>query len=128
MTEEKLINAWEYVEDVAEKYGYSCWSHNDVSLGAGATIYKDDDIFTPIICLHIWWDEGISIHVKDRNGNSILDGPTCAIHILDDCEDFEEKLKKMCTYVFEKYSKYARTNRLDFRFNNLEEERVEWHV
>lgn len=63
----------------------------------------------------------------DRNGNDILHGPTCAVYILDDCKDFESKLEKMCTYVFDKYSKYSRENRLDFKFNNLKEERIEWH-
>ena len=123
----KLSKAWKYVEKFAKERGYECWSHNSVSQGAGATIYKDEDRFIPIMSLNIWWGEGVSIHVEDRNGNAILDGECCAVHILNSCKDFEDRLEKMCAYVFDKYSKYSRENRLDYVFNNLKEERIEWH-
>ena len=128
MDEKKLINAWEYVDKVAVTRGFCCIDHNDADQGAGATIFTNtNDTFVPIFHLNIWWREGLSIHVMDRNGNDILHGPTCAVHILDDCKDFESRLEKMCTYVFDKYSKYSRENRLDFKFNNFKEERIEWH-
>ena len=128
MNEKKLIKAWKYVDKYAKEKGFGYWDHNNEYQRAGATITTiSNDKFVPIFNLNIWWGQGLSIHVEDRNGNDILDGPTCAVHILNDCKDFEKKLEKMCDYVFGKYSQYSRENRLDFRFNNLTQERIEWH-
>lgn len=135
MNNKQLNKYWDRFLDIAESYGYSCINHNDHAMGTGSILFKSDK-FVPIIQLCIWQelktkgkvveDGSISIHVEDRNGNSVLDGPTCAIHCLKDCPDLEEKFEKMCSYVFEKYSKYSKQNRLDFVFNELPEERIEW--
>ena len=136
MKNKTLEKHWRYVADVANQYGYECWNHNDSLQGIGATIYKEDK-FVPIINLNIEpeliIDKRVVITAKmffliqDRNGNDILTGKTCAVHSLEDCEDFEIRLKEMCKYVFNKYSQYSRENRLDFAFNEYKEERMEWN-
>jgi len=124
---EKITKCWNSIGKIGKKYGYNELVHNGFSLSHGSTFYKaDKDKFAPIITFNIWGNE-VSIHVQDRNGNTILTGETVAIHILKNCKDFEKKFNQMCGYVFDKYSKYSKQNRLDFAFNELQEERILWN-
>ena len=125
MTNKQLNTYWDKVIVMAEKYGYSCVNHNDVTMGTGSVFYNHNDSFTPIINLVISRElnrmnpivpASILLLVEDRNGTNILNGPNCAVNVLKDCEDFDKRLEEMCKYVFDKYSHYSKKNRLDFIF------------
>ncbi len=127
MTSKQINGYWDRISKIAEKYGYSEYAFNDINLGTGSDFYKDGDIFAPLIKYIIWNKESVSIHIQDRNGNDIMHGPTCAVHTLNDCKDFKERFEMICSYVFEKYSKYSKQNRLDFVFNEIKQERIDWN-
>jgi len=136
MTDKQIEKAWDTFLKVADEYGYKYNHHNDSTMGTGTTCWKDDP-FIPIIKLDIRSElkirsklidpASMTIFVRDRNGNTILGGEFCAVHTLKDCKGFSKKLKEMSRYVFDKYSKYSRENRLDFVFNGLKMERVDWN-
>ena len=137
MTTKQIDKLWNRFHKIAEGYGYDCYPHNDRNMGIGTTCCQSDR-FVPIINLSIQPElkykhkkevaipMSMTLFVKDRNGNTVIDGPYCAVYSLNDCPDFNEKFEDMCTYVFDKYSAYSRENRLDFAFNELTEERKEW--
>lgn len=127
--EKSLLQIWDKFDDLMVERGYGILTHNDVSLGRGTVAYKDDK-FSPLFELKIWGGEiaenFVSIFVTDRNGNTILGGETVAIYSLNDVGDFEKNLSlfaKMFEDVYEKYSVYSKSNRLDFAFNEMKLER-----
>lgn len=136
MTNREIDKNWDACIDMATEYGYEGYSYNETNLGIGSTFFKTDR-FVPIINLCVYPEvkkgkdvlvpASMSIHVKDRNGNDILTGVCCAVHTLEDCEDFKNRFADMCRYVFDKYSQYSKTNRLDFVYNELSEERINWN-
>lgn len=119
-------------DDFMKEKGFSVWDHNDSALGYGAIASHKEDKFVPIFELKMWsYPRTFSIHVIDRNGNSILTGETAAIYSLDIKEDMKEdtmisKFKTLVNDVYDIYGNYCRENRLDFSFNNLEMERKEY--
>lgn len=124
---------WNLFDTYAENNNYNIIVHNDHHMGRGSLAYKGDDSFKPIITLHLFGIPGINydfgIIVSDRNGNSILTGETCAVYTLNapaesEYNELEERFGKILDYVFKKYEPYSKENRLDYVFNGLELERV----
>lgn len=118
----------EFNISMAER-GYYLTSHDDHSMGRGSVAVKNDR-FAPIFNLHVWGGEisenFVSIHVTDRNGNAILDGPTVAIYSMSDTGDREKNglvFSRMLNDAYEKYGGYSKSNRLDFAFNEMKEDR-----
>lgn len=120
----------EKFENFFEEKGYRTYTHvRDKYLGTGSqAIHKDDDTFRPIFTLSVGiYPRYLSIHVEDRNGNNVCSGNTAAIYMIDNIGDLDENVlnryNKLLEDVYNKYSVYSRENRLDFIFNNLDEDR-----
>jgi hypothetical protein len=126
LNEKNEIKLWDRFDEIAKEFGYEISTHNNSTQGRGTYSFKSDK-FVPMINIHLWHDS-ISIFIEDRNGNSILHGETCEICNLKYQEDsFEEitiRFEKMCNYVFNKYKVFSKDNRLDFIFNEMKMERV----
>ena len=145
----EIKKLWDKFNDIARKYGYDVITYDNNMQGKGTTTYQKDP-YVPMICLSITNEikrEGeivifssLDIFVKDRNGASVLDGDWCAVYRLPEGEnkcnpitlsfkevhtkDFEKKFLEMCEYAFVKWSGYSKINRLDFKYNNFEIERI----
>lgn len=120
---------WNDFIDFMHERGYSVLSHDDEFMGCGSVASKEDR-FAPIFNLHVWGGEiaenFISIHVEDRNGSAILTGDTAAIYSMVDIGDHQKNLlvfTKMLDDAYEKYGVYSRSNRLDFVFNEMVQDR-----
>lgn len=125
--DERTTRIWEIFNDKANEFGYTIRTYNDSIMGIGTTAFQQEDKYIPIILFKIGYKE-VSIMVQDRNGDAILMGDLCACYKLKDVdsEDYEQKFAEMCDYAINKWSKYSKDNRLDFVFNNLEQERIDW--
>lgn len=123
------MNIWHEFDNFMAERGYHVHSHNDHNMGRGSVAYKDDR-FAPIFNLHVWGGETakhfVSIHITDRNGYAILEGPTAAIYSMSDTGDSEKNalvFSRMLNDAYEKYGGYSKANRLDFAFNEMKEDR-----
>lgn len=123
------MKIWDEFESFMSERGYRVVSHNDQYMGRGSTACKDDK-FVPIFNLHVWGgsivENFVSILVEDRNGNAILGGPAVAIYSMPDTGDSEKNrlvFSKMLNDAYEKYGGYSKSNRLDFAFNEMKEDR-----
>lgn len=126
---ESQMRLWDWFDDFMEEHGYDVLVHNDEYTGRGSVAYRDDK-FAPLFSLHVWGGEiaenFVSIHIQDRNGSSVLTGETAAIYSMVDTGDKEKNLvvfSKMVNDAYEKYRGYSKTNRLDFVFNQMKEDR-----
>lgn len=123
------MKIWDEFDNFMSEHGYRVVSHNDQYMGRGTTACKDDK-FVPVFNLHVWGgtivENFVSIHIEDRNGNSILDGPMVAIYSMSDTGDSKKNslvFSKMLNDAYEKYGGYSKSNRLDFAFNEMKEDR-----
>lgn len=123
------IEVWNEFDNFMAERGYRVLSHNDHNMGRGSVACKDDR-FAPIFNLHVWGgeiaDNFVSIHIEDRNGSAILHGDTAAIYSMVDTGDKEKNLlvfSKMVTDAYEKYGGFSKSNRLDFVFNEMKQDR-----
>ncbi len=122
--------------DFMEKKGFLTFTFDDIDLGLGASASNDEDKFIPLFEFQNFLDpESHSIFVEDRNGSSILTGNLVAIYSLeiDENTDYSEKailekFKIMLESVYEKYGCYNKNNRLDFAFNEMEEEDKDFNM
>ncbi len=118
--------------DFMNKKGFDVRRHDLKNLGFGAKASNNSDKFIPLFELCQWqYPESHCIFVYDRNGNSALTGDTVAIYSIDINENWTEndilnKFKIMLEEVYSKYGKYNKKNRLDFVFNEMEEDRKEF--
>lgn len=127
--DDSQIELWNWFDNFMDKLGYQVIAHNDEYMGRGSVAFKEDR-FAPIFNLHLWSgatsDDFVSLHVLDRNGYTVLAGKTSAIYSMADAGDNGKNVlifEKMLGDALEKYSGYSRDNRLDFAFNELEQDR-----
>ena len=103
--EKSQVEIWEEFDRHMNEHGYHVHSHNDSYMGCGSVAFQDDR-FAPIFSLHVWGgniaENFVSIHVEDRNGNPILDGPTAAIYSMSDTGDAKQNM-----LVFSKIAPFA---------------------
>lgn len=123
------IELWNKFNDLMFERGYSVFTHDDEYMGRGSVASKEDK-FSPIFNLCLWGGEVpenfVSIHIEDRNGSTILNGDTVAIYSMVDTGDQEKNalvFSKMVDDACEKYGVYSKSNRLDFVFNEMKQDR-----
>lgn len=126
VSQAELLNTF---NDFFSERGYRVLTHNDGFMGQGSVVCKDD-VFVPVLSLHIWpgnvAENFVSIHIKDRNGNAVLEGATAGIYSMVDTGDREKNalvFSKMINDAYCKYGEYSKTNRLDLVFNEITQER-----
>ena len=118
-------------DNLVKQHGYStsiyCYSTNIYGYADGqdTLAYKNSDKWIPTLRLHVWGNTHLSIHVKNRCGNSFLnEGATIAVYKYDgtDIPTFE----KMVQYAVNKWSQYGKTNPYIFTSGEDEEERLKF--
>lgn len=109
-------------------YSVSIYDENDVKYtNFGGFACKKDKFSILFKLVEFPYPKSFSIHAIDRNGNFILTGETVAIYSIygkDDLSDQEvlSRFKIALNDIYEKYKVYSKENRLDFVFNELEQE------
>ena len=131
------VELWDRFDKVMAEKGCMVSSTNDSQSGWTSKAYTDDQ-FVPIIKFINWFRNVellhggfVSIFVEDRKGNSILMGDTVVIYSVDidendTDEDIKKRFEKMLDDVINKYGSYCRENRLDFVYNKMATERVNY--
>lgn len=131
------MNLWDRFDEVMRGKGYKVSSHNNATMGMVSLAFTENK-FKPIFNFRNWFRSEESLHsgfvsifVIDRNGNSILTGDAAAIYSLDikkgdKDEDVKQRFEKMLENAINKYGSYCRENRLDFVYNEMVTERVNY--
>lgn len=134
-----FTNQLNLIEDIFYDFmsnnGYIVSIYNDDEsiryLGHGGDATKDDKFAVIFALSEQFYPRNFSIFVKDRNGNSVIDGETVATYSIElkqeiANDELTNKFKVLLNDVYKKYKVYSKENRLDFVYNELEVERRDY--
>lgn len=117
--------------DFMKEKGYTVHFHKDEDIkymGYGGNAVKEDK-FALFFSLHgnVYPREFI-VCAEDRNGNFVLMGEAAAVYGVSatpdtNTKELTDKFKILLNDIYEKYKVYSKENRLDFVFNELEQDR-----
>lgn len=132
MFDKKFLEIVDQISDIfidfMEEKGFDVDYHDDKYFGNGATAIGKGDKFVPIFKLsNQIYPKIFALFVEDRNGNDIIYGNYVASYTFS-ADNMNEKeiistFKTMLNDIYVKYGTYNKSNRLDFTYKGLIEDR-----